>query len=223
MTAPRPLDGLRVVSMAEQYPGPFCTMMLSDFGADVIQVERPDGGDPARFLPSFFEAINRGKRSLALDIKSADGRDRLLELIDRADVFLEGFRPGKLARLGLDWPTLSARNPRLIYCSISGFGQTGPYRDRPAHDLTYQGLGGALNERLTGEVTGAPPEFLMGDTCSALYAAIGILTALQGRERTGRGTYVDVAMSDTVTAAFTGFRGHGGSAGTGAAAGRARL
>ncbi|MEO1292804.1 MAG: CaiB/BaiF CoA-transferase family protein, partial [Pseudomonadota bacterium] len=189
----QPLAGLKVVSMAEQYPGPFCTMMLSDFGADVIQVERPGTGDPSRFMASFYEALNRGKRSRALDARKPDDRDALLALLDQADVFLEGFRPGKLAKFGLGWEDLSARNPQLIYCSISGFGQTGPYRDRPAHDITYQGVGGALDERIDGSVTGAPPGFLLGDTTAALYATIGILTALQGRERTGMGTFIDVS------------------------------
>ncbi|MEO1226157.1 MAG: CaiB/BaiF CoA-transferase family protein [Pseudomonadota bacterium] len=208
-----PLAGLKVISMAEQYPGPFCTLMLSDFGADVIQVERPGTGDPSRFLAPFYESLNRGKRSLALDARKPEDHARLLALLDTADVFLEGFRPGKLAKLGLDWETLSERNPRLIYCSISGFGQTGPYRDRPAHDITYQGVGGALDERLSGDVTGLPPGFLLGDTMSALYAAIGVLTALQGRERTGKGTYLDVSMSDTVTAAFTAFAAMAGQDG----------
>ncbi|MEO1330861.1 MAG: CaiB/BaiF CoA-transferase family protein, partial [Pseudomonadota bacterium] len=206
MTTPdTPLAGLRIVSMAEQYPGPFACMTLSDLGADVIQVERPGSGDPARFLPAFFEAVNRGKRSVALDVKVPGDRNRLLALVDQADVFMEGFRPGKLARLGLGWEDLSARNPRLVYCSISGFGQTGPYRDRPAHDLTYQGVGGALDERIRGAVTGAPSDFLMGDTLSALYAVIGILSALKGRDRTGRGGHVDVSMSDAVTAGLAPF------------------
>jgi len=204
-TPRHPLHGLRVVSMAEQYPGPFCTAILSDLGADVIQVERPGAGDPARLFAPLFEVLNRGKRSVALDAAQEADHAALLELIDSADVFLEGFRPGKVAKFGLDWETLSARNPRLIYCSISGYGQNGPYRDRPAHDLSYQGVGGALDDRLKGDVTGAPPGILLGDTTSALYATIGILAALRGREQSGEGTYLDVAMSDTVVAAQTPF------------------
>lgn len=205
--APHLLSGLRVVSMAEQYPGPFCTMILSDLGADVIQVERPESGDPSRFLAAFYEAVNRGKRSVALDFRQAESKAQLLELLAEADVFLEGFRPGKLAKQGLGYHDVRAINPRLVYCSISGYGQTGPYRDRPAHDLTYQGVGGALDERLAGAVRGLPPSLLLGDTASALYAAIGILGALLARERTGQGTQIDISLADTVVAAMTAFVG----------------
>ena len=202
-----PLSGLRILSMAEQYPGPLATMILSDMGADVIQVERTGTGDPSRFLKGFFEAMNRGKRSVALDIRKAEDKARFLDLVKSADVFLEGFRPGKLARQGLGYDALSALNGKLIYCSITGYGQTGPYRDRPAHDLTFQGVGGALEERLDGVVTGLPPSILLGDNASGLYATIGILAALRGRKLTGRGTHIDIAMSDSVTALLTAFIG----------------
>lgn len=201
---PGALDGLKVVSMAEQYPGPFCTMHLSDMGADVIQVERPDG-DPSRFLPSFYEGLNRNKRSVALDLRDPDQKAQLRGLIAKADVFLEGFRPGKLAKLGFGYEDLKSLHPTLIYVSISGFGQTGPYRTRPAHDLSFQGLGGALDERISGAVSGAPPAVLLGDSVSGLYAVNGILSALFARERTGKGTYVDIAMSDAVLALQTPF------------------
>ncbi|MCB1387612.1 MAG: CoA transferase [Rhodobacteraceae bacterium] len=212
MSAP-PLSGLRVLSMAEQYPGPMATLILSDMGADVIQVERRDGGDPSRFLKGFFEAMNRGKRSVALDIRDRGDKERLLGLAAEADVFLEGFRPGKLARQGLGYDDLAAINPGLVYCSITGYGQTGPYRDRPAHDLTFQGVGGALEERLDGAVSGLPPALLLGDNAAGLYATIGILAALRARDATGRGTHVDIAMSDTVTALQTAFVGMLGQAG----------
>jgi crotonobetainyl-CoA:carnitine CoA-transferase CaiB-like acyl-CoA transferase len=205
--AQTPLAGLRVVSMAEQYPGPFCTMILSDLGADVIQVERPGTGDPSRFLTGFYDALNRGKRSVALDIRNDADKAALLDLVAGADVFLEGFRPGKLARQGLGHDALSALNPGLIYCSISGYGQTGPYRDRPGHDLSLQGVGGALDERIDGSVTGLPPGLLLGDNAAGLFATIGILTALLARARTGEGTHIDIAMSDSVTALFTAFVG----------------
>ena len=202
---PGALDGLKVVSMAEQYPGPFCTMILSDMGADVIQIERPGAGDPSRFLSAFYECLNRNKRSMALDARIPEQREELLELVSQADVFIEGFRPGKLAKLGLGYDDLAAGNPRLVYVSISGYGQTGPYRMRPAHDLSFQGLGGALDERIRGAVTGSPPALLLGDSVSALYATIGILSALTARDRTGKGTYVDVAMSDAVLSLQTPF------------------
>lgn len=200
---PYPLSGVRVVSMAEQFPGPFCTLILSDLGADVIQVERPGIGDPSRGLPAFYASLNRNKRSVTADVKTEAGRARLMRLTDAADVFLEGFRPGKLERIGLGWGALSARNPALVYVSISGFGATGPYRDRPAHDITYQGVGGALDERIAGAVSGAPPQLLLGDVLAGLYAAVGVLSALQGRARTGRGAHVDLGMADAVAAAMT--------------------
>ena len=206
MSTPKtPLAGLKVVSMAEQYPGPFCTMTLSDLGAEVVQVERPTSGDPARHFKAFYEAINRGKSSVTLDVKESEQRDQLLSLLAEIDVFLEGFRPNKLAKAGLSYEDVKARNPRIIYCSISGFGQSGPYRDRPAHDLTYQGVAGALDERINGDVTGLPSTFLLGDTLSALYATVGILTALNARERTGEGTYIDVSMTDCVASAMAAF------------------
>ena len=204
------LDGLKVVSMAEQYPGPFCTKILSDMGADVIQVERPQSGAPSRFLSAFYESVNRNKRSIALDIRNKIDRETLLELIKDADVFLEGFRPGKLAKQGLSFEDLARINPRLIYCSITGYGQNGPYKDRPAHDLSYQGVGGALDERLAGDVAGSPPSLLLGDTSSALYAAIGVLSALHARERTGKGTHIDISLTDSVLSALTVFVGMSG-------------
>jgi len=201
---PGALDGIKIVSMAEQYPGPFCTLALSDMGADVIQVERPSG-DPSRFLPSFYEALNRNKRSVALDAREPEQKAALLELIAQADVFIEGFRPGKLSKLGLGYDDLSSVNSRLIYASISGFGQSGPNKMRPAHDITFQGHAGALDERITGAVTGEPPTALLGDTMSALYTVVGILSALLARERAGQGTFIDIALSDTVLALQTSF------------------
>ncbi|MCC6306222.1 MAG: CoA transferase, partial [Rhodobacteraceae bacterium] len=172
--------------------------------------------DPSRFLTGFYEALNRGKRSVALDIRDPADRARLLELADAADVFLEGFRPGKLARLGLGFAALAARNPGLVYCSITGYGQTGPYRDRPGHDLSIQGVGGALEERLDGAVHGLPPALLLGDNAAGLFAVIGILAALAARPRSGRGSHVDIAMSDSVTALVAPFLGMAGEAGAAA-------
>ncbi|HTK62543.1 MAG TPA: CaiB/BaiF CoA-transferase family protein [Pseudonocardia sp.] len=143
--APRPLAGYRVLSLAEQYPGPFATLLLSDLGADVVQVERPGGGDPARRYPAFHAALNRGKRSAAIDLKHPDGVAAVRALAARADVLLEGFRPGVMDRLGLGAQQLTGGNPGLVYVSVSGFGQTGPYRDRPAHDLSYQAMTGLLD------------------------------------------------------------------------------
>jgi crotonobetainyl-CoA:carnitine CoA-transferase CaiB-like acyl-CoA transferase len=194
------LAGLKIVSMAEQFPGPYATMLLADMGAEVILVERPGIGDPSRFLPPFFEGLNRGKRAVALNIKDKADYEALIGLIKEADVFLEGFRPGKLEKAGLGYDALSVINPRLIYASISGYGQGGPYRDRPGHDLSYQGVGGALFETLREANDTQPSSLLLGDLGSAMFATIGILAALEGRHRTGKGTYIDVAMADCVAA-----------------------
>jgi crotonobetainyl-CoA:carnitine CoA-transferase CaiB-like acyl-CoA transferase len=189
----RPLEGLRVVSLAEQYPGPFATMLLGDLGADVVQVERPAGGDPSRAFPGHFAALNRGKRSVALDLKTSEGLAACRELIEGADVLLEGFRPGVLARLGLDPAELTAANPGLVVVSISGFGQDGPHRDRPAHDLTFQALAGLLDPHAS-DVPAVP----LADVVSGLFAAVAALTGLAGRATTGRGGHYDVAMLDSL-------------------------
>ncbi len=191
-----PLAGLRVVSLAEQYPGPYATLLMADLGADVILVERPGAGDPARQFPAFHEALNRGKRSVAIDLKSAGGRDALRGLLRDADVMLEGFRPGTMARLGFGWADVSALNPRLVCVSISGFGQHGPYRDRPAHDLSYQAIAGLLFAQARSGVPQPAGELAIGDLSSAMFATVGALAALHERARTGRGRHVDVSMTD---------------------------
>lgn len=185
-----PLAGFRILSLAEQYPGPFATLMLADLGADVILVERPTAGDPARAYPTFFRALARNKRSVCLDLKNPGGKDQFLKLIERADVVLEGFRPGKLAALGLGAADLRAIHPKLIYASLTGFGQTGPYRDRPAHDLSYQAVAGHLAP------VDALPALPYGDLCGGMYAAMAIVTALLDRERTGEGSTLDIAIAD---------------------------
>lgn len=214
--APRPLAGYRVLSLAEQYPGPFATLLLSDLGADVVQVERPDGGDPARRYPAFHAALNRGKRSAAIDLKHPDGVAAVRALAARADVLLEGFRPGVMDRLGLGAPQLTAGNPGLVYVSVSGFGQTGPYRDRPAHDLSYQAMTGLLDvgvrdagRRDTGPLGAAAlpdalPVLSLADLTSALFAAIAALTGLAGRAGNGgRGGHYDVSMFDSLVSLMT--------------------
>ena len=195
------LSGVRILCVAGQYPGPFATMVLSDLGADVVLVERPQGGDPGRLIPTFFNSLNRNKRSLAIDLKRPGGREALKQVAGWADVVLEGFRPGTMARLGLDYESLSAGNERLIYASVSGFGQDGPYRDRAAHDLSYQAVSGNLFRHARSGKTEIYPEVATADLLSGSFAAIGILSALLGRERTGLGTYVDVSMTDSLVAA----------------------
>lgn len=191
-----PLRGIRIVNLAEQYPGPYATLLLADLGADLILVERPGSGDPARQFPAFHAALNRNKRSVALDLKSDDGRAKLRDLVASADVMMEGFRPGTMERLGFGYAAMAALNPRLIYVSISGFGQTGPYRDRPAHDLSYQAMAGFLHLQAKSGSTQMPSDIAIGDLSSGMFAAVGTLAALHERSQTGNGKYVDVSMTD---------------------------
>jgi crotonobetainyl-CoA:carnitine CoA-transferase CaiB-like acyl-CoA transferase len=194
-----PLEGIRVVSIAELYPGPFCALLLADMGADVIMVERPGTGDPARGpggMSDFFAALNRNKRSVTANLRSEGGRGVVYRLVETADAFLEGARPGVCDRLGVGYEALRAVNPRLVYASLSGFGQSGPYRDRPAHDLTYQGMAGLLADLIPSGRFDGLPAVAIGDLSSGMFTALGILAALSARERTGRGQYVDVSMTD---------------------------
>lgn len=202
------LDGIRVVDLSVFLPGPYMTMTLADHGAEVIKVEPPGGGDPTREIGErdgpetvYFRNLNRGKRSVVADLKSPAGREAVLTLCDTADVFVETFRPGAAARLGLDYGTLAARNPRLVYCSISAFGQTGPYRDRPAHDLTVEAMAGITGITLGADDRPAIPGVAIADMTASLQALSGILMALFRRERTGRGDHLDISMHEAVLTA----------------------
>jgi crotonobetainyl-CoA:carnitine CoA-transferase CaiB-like acyl-CoA transferase len=186
-----PLEGLRVLDLSLQLPGPYASQLLVDLGADVLKVE-PPGGDPARVYPALFAAVNRGKRSIVLDLKTLAGRDRILDLVSVADVFLEGFRPGVAARLGVDAPSVRERNPGIVYCSISGYGQTGPLAREPGHDLNYQAYAGLVSS----DCPPRPPATTFGDLSAGLYAAFAICAAVRGRERHGRGEYIDVSITD---------------------------
>lgn len=189
-----PLEGIKVVSLAYLYPGPFCTMLLGDLGAEVIVVE-PPGGDLARGgIPGFFSAINRNKKSIVLNLKQEHGRRICYELVNEADVFLEGFRPGKADELGIGYSTLREINPQIIYCSISGFGQNGPYCRRPAHDTAYQGMAGILGYAHEP----SNPDIAVADLSSGLFATIAILVALLAREKYGKGQYIDISMADVL-------------------------
>jgi crotonobetainyl-CoA:carnitine CoA-transferase CaiB-like acyl-CoA transferase len=171
-------------------------MLLADLGAEVLKVERPGVGDLARQLPDFFQSINRNKKSLTLDLKAPAAREVLYRLVERSDVFMEGFRPGVASRMGIDYGTLRKINPRLVYCSISGYGQEGPYRDLPGHDLNYQAMAGMLECFKDGEGNLIAPGLAIGDLSSGMFAAIGILAALMSKEKTGQGQYVDISMFD---------------------------
>jgi crotonobetainyl-CoA:carnitine CoA-transferase CaiB-like acyl-CoA transferase len=196
-----PLEGLQVLEFVRVAPGAFCTMMLADMGAEVLKIETPpsepvDGVEDAR--RAAFSFVNRNKRSIAMNLKHPEGQRILHRLAAQADVLVEGFRPGVMARLGGDYATLSQINPRLIYCSLSGFGQDGPYRDLPAHDINYLSLGGVLN--LIGEPDRRPaiPLNVIADYAGAsMHGAAGILLALLARQRTDRGQLVDVSYLDT--------------------------
>lgn len=194
--AGRPLDGIRVVSLAEQYPGPFATMILADLGADVVLVERPGGGDPTRRFPGHFAALNRNKRSLAVDLKDPTGAEVLERLVQRSDVLVEGFRPGVMEKLGFGPDELRNRHPGLVYCSISGYGHSGPLSRRGGHDLSIQAMAGFVQ----GDLDPEPAPLPLADLSSAMFAAVGVLGALVERARTGDGCRVDVGMLDSLLA-----------------------
>jgi CoA:oxalate CoA-transferase len=198
-----PLSDLLVIDLSRVLAGPYATMVLSDLGARVIKVERPDGGDDSRHIGPFkgdqsayFASINRGKQSIALDLKNAEDRAVFEALIDRADVLVENYRPGVMAKLGLGWDVLHARNPRLIYAAASGFGQTGPDAHKAAYDMVVQAMGGIMS--VTGWPGGKPTRVgtSIGDITAGLFTVVGILSALHHREKTGQGQFVDVAMLD---------------------------
>ena len=210
---PGPLDGIRCLDLTANAPGPFCTMILGDLGADVIRIYDPRGvsgrraeaaGGAAPMLEvaggaSPHNALLRNKRSLGIDLKDPDGKRIFLKLARGADVLVEGMRPGAAARLGIDHPSLSELNPRLVHCSLTGYGQTGPYAELPGHDLNYIGQAGALALFAGADGEPAIPQNLLADYAGGgLLAALGILAALFARERTGRGQQVDAAMTDGV-------------------------
>jgi formyl-CoA transferase/CoA:oxalate CoA-transferase len=198
---PAPLEGLRVVDLTENLAGPFCTMILADMGAEVVKVERPGVGDESRRFPPFVDGesagyltLHRGKRSVALDLKDSRGREAFGKLVARADVLVEAFRPGTLDRLGLGPAALRSAHPRLVVCSLSGFGQTGPYRERGGYDLIAQAMAGLMS--VTGE-PGRPPAkagLPVTDVGCGMWAAIGILLALRARDATGAGQCVDTSL-----------------------------
>jgi crotonobetainyl-CoA:carnitine CoA-transferase CaiB-like acyl-CoA transferase len=195
-----PLEGVRVLDLSQLYPGPLCTMILADFGAEVIKVEPPRTGDHARAFRFLFNQINRNKKSIALNLKDPRAQEALQRLAQTADVVVEGFRPGTMARLGVDYETLKAINPRIIYCSISGFGQDGPYRDRPGHDINYLAIGGVLGLTRSRDSKPVVLGFEVCDITSALNSVIAIQAALLAREKTGEGQFVDISMLDCAVA-----------------------
>lgn len=202
-----PLKGLRVLDLTRVLAGPTCTQMLGDLGAEVIKIERPDAGDDTRgfappFVPNtkesaYFVGVNRNKKSLTLDIAKPEAQAIVLKLLESCDMLVENFKVGALAKYGLGWEQLSKKFPRLIYCSITGFGQTGPYAPRPGYDALIQAMGGVMS--LTGEPNGAPQKvgIPVADLFAGLYGCIGILAALRHRDATGQGQQIDIGMLDT--------------------------
>jgi crotonobetainyl-CoA:carnitine CoA-transferase CaiB-like acyl-CoA transferase len=219
MTATSPLAGIRVLDLSRVLAGPWCTQTLADLGAEVIKIERPGTGDDTRHWgppyikdadgnatteAAYFMSANRGKKSVTVDMAMPEGQKLLRELAAKSDIVIENFKVGSLEKFGLDYASLSAVNPRLIYCSISGFGQTGPYRDRPGYDFMVQALGGLMS--ITGEPDSKPGGgpvkvgVAVTDILSGLYASIGILGALQGRTASGRGMHIDISLLDVQVA-----------------------
>jgi crotonobetainyl-CoA:carnitine CoA-transferase CaiB-like acyl-CoA transferase len=203
------LDGLHVLDLSRLLPGPLCTMILGDLGADVLKIEQPGIGDYARFAPpligdtgSAFLMLNRNKRSITLNLKNDEGKGILHKLVTKADVFVESYQPGVAERLGVGYSAISEVNERIIYCSISGYGQTGPYRDLVGHDLNYASYSGTIGA--TGLKGGPPviPAVQISDIQSAIYAAVAITAALYRRERTGRGEFIDISIMDVAVASM---------------------
>ena len=208
-----PLAGLKVIELARILAGPWIGQTLADLGAEVIKVEAPQGDDTRRWGPPFvrtadgsdgdaayFHSCNRGKRSVIADLRSGDGQALVRSLVRDADVLIENFKVGGLAKYGLDYASLAALNPRLVYCSVTGFGQDGPYAARAGYDAMIQAMGGLMS--ITGEADGLPQKVgvAIGDLCAGLYGVIGIQAALAMRERSGHGQHVDVALLDTMVA-----------------------
>lgn len=207
---PAPLDGIRVIELARILAGPWAGQTLADLGADVLKVEAPEGDDTRRWGPPFidhegersaayFHATNRGKRSVVCDFRTAEGQEMVRRLVADADVVIENFKVGGLVKYGLDWPSLQAVNPKLIYCSITGFGQTGPYAHRAGYDFIIQGMAGLMS--VTGAPDGQPQKVgvAVTDIFTGVYAATAILAALVQRGRTGVGQHIDMALLDVAT------------------------
>ncbi|MBI4629045.1 MAG: CoA transferase, partial [Candidatus Rokubacteria bacterium] len=208
----RLFEGVRVLDLSRMLAGPYGSLLLADLGAEVIKIEEPDGGDPMRAMgppflaggeSAYFLAINRNKKSVALDLTKEAGREVFHDLVRRADVVLENFRPGVMERLGCAYAKLFSLNPRIIVCSVSAYGQEGPYRDWPAFDLAIQAMGGAMS--VTGEKGGRPVRMglPMGDLAGGIFGAFAVAGALFRRERTGEGAHVDLSLLDCQVSLLT--------------------
>ena len=207
----KPLERIRVLDLTRALAGPFCTLMLGDYGADVIKIEIPGAGDDTRHWgppfvgeeSAYFLSINRNKRSLTLNFKDPEAIKIFLQLAKDADVIVENFTPGVMARFGLDYETVKGVNPKIVYCSISGFGQTGPYQSRPAYDQIMQGISGIMS--ITGEPDGEPQKvgIAVTDIGAGMWSAFAVMTAIFHREQKGEGQYIDISMMDAQVAWLT--------------------
>jgi alpha-methylacyl-CoA racemase len=204
----KPLQGIKVLDLTRLLPGPVASMHLADMGAEVVKIEDPGAGDYARSMghvrqevSMFFLAVNRGKQFMRLDLKDAAERETFLNMVETADVVIESFRPGVMARLGVDWPVLKQRNPTLVMCAISGYGQNGPFAAMAGHDINYLGYAGMLEQNVGPDGVPALPNLQIGDLLGGAQAAVaGILAALLGAKMTGQGRYIDISMTDNVFA-----------------------
>lgn len=205
----QPLKGIRILDLSRLAPGPYLTQLLADLGAEVIKIETPKVGDYARFIPKemglgkMFEMLNQGKKSVAINYRNPRGLDVFHRLVTTADAVLEGFRPGKAARWKMDYESLRKVKPDLIYCSLSGYGQQGPYRDRAGHDLNYTAIGGALALNALKDQPPIPYGVPLADLSGAMLAGLALLAALVGRQNTGQGAYLDIALLDGVLSWLT--------------------
>lgn len=224
--SPKPLAGIRILDFSRLLPGPYLTLLLADLGAEVIKVETPLAGDYSRLAPpelglgKLYEAVNQGKKSLALNYRKSRGRELFLRLVVTADVILEGFRPGRAKKYGVDYESIQAVKPDIVYCSLSGYGQEGPYKHRAGHDINYLAVGGAIALNARAGESPVPYGLPAADLSGGMLAAIAILGALVGRERAGQGMYLDMALLDgvvswmsplAISAHFNGLEVHGGS------------
>ncbi len=211
-----PLEGIKILDLSTQVPGPYCSMFLADLGAEVIKIENTDGGDQTRLLPHLFNSVNRNKKSLSLNLKSSEAKNIFYKMAGKADVVLEGFRPGVCKKLNIDYDAIKEVNPQIIYCSITGYGQDGPYRDKPGHDINYLGYSGLLSLESDLNTYSKMPGIPIADIAGSMFATVSILTALIQRDKTGVGQYIDVSMTASVFSLIgaslsAGFQGQAGN------------
>lgn len=211
-----PLEGIKILDLSTQVPGPYCSMLLADLGAEVIKIENIEGGDQARLLPYLFNGVNRNKKSISLNLKSSEAKEIFYKMAEKADVILEGFRPGVCKKLKIDYDTIKDINPVILYCSISGYGQDGPYRDKPGHDINYLGYSGILSLESDIDNYSKMPAIPLADLAGSMFATVSILAAIRHRDKTGVGQYIDVSMTASVFSLIgaslsAGFQGQQGS------------